>query len=73
MILAEIVIGAIATLCFEFLPLQIIGIFGSESALYNEFAVIAFRTYLSTMILCCIQKATSIFLQALGRPVQREF
>lgn len=69
MILAEIAIGVIATLCFEFLPLQIIGIFGSESALYNEFAVIAFRTYLSTMILCCIQKATSIFLQALGKPV----
>lgn len=69
MIIAEIAIGVIATLCFEFFPLQIIGIFGSESALYNEFAVIAFRTYLCTMILCCVQKATSIFLQALGKPV----
>lgn len=68
-IIAEIAIGVIATLCFEFLPLQIIGIFGSESALYNEFAVIAFRLYLSTMVLCCVQKATSIFLQALGKPV----
>ncbi|MDD4371102.1 MAG: MATE family efflux transporter [Anaerostipes sp.] len=69
MIKAEIVVGIVATICFEIFPLQIIKLFGSESALYNEFAVFAFRAYLCTMILCCIQKATSIFLQSLGRPV----
>lgn len=68
MIFAECVIGVISTLLFECFPLQIIGIFGSESALYNEYAVLSFRIFLSTILLCCIQKSTSIFLQALGRP-----
>ena len=33
-----------------------------------EFAVMAFRVFLSMIILTCIQKATSVFLQALGKP-----
>ncbi|MDD4851227.1 MAG: MATE family efflux transporter [Gemmiger sp.] len=67
---AECVVGGIAMLCFEVFPLQIIGIFVSEDGLYNEFAVLAFRVFLSTILLCCLQKATSIFLQSLGKPVQ---
>lgn len=69
MIVAEGCVGLFFMMCFEFFPLQIINIFGSESGLYNEFAVMAFRIYLCTIMLCCIQKATSIFLQALGKPV----
>lgn len=69
MIMAEVVVGTIAMICFECFPLQIINIFGSEDGLYNEFAVMAFRLYLGTIILCCVQKATSIFLQSLGKPV----
>lgn len=69
MIAAELGVGLIAMFCFEVFPLQIIKIFGSEEGLYNEFAVHAFQIYLSTIILCCIQKATSIFLQSLGKPV----
>lgn len=69
MILAEAVVGLIAMICFECFPLQIIAIFGSEDGLYNEFAVMAFRLYLGTIVLCCIQKATSIFLQSLGKPM----
>ncbi|MDK2935411.1 MAG: hypothetical protein PWP62_419 [Eubacteriaceae bacterium] len=68
MMLAEIAIGLVAMILFEFFPLQIIAAFGSESALYNEFAVMAFRIYLSTIVICCIQKSTSIFLQSLGKP-----
>lgn len=68
MITAVFVVGFIAMLCFELFPLQIIGIFGSEDGLYNEFAVMAFRIYLSTVVLCCLQKAISIFLQSLGKP-----
>ena len=66
---AEICVGLAAMICFECFPLQIIGIFGSEEGLYNEFAVLAFRVYLCTIVLCCIQKAVSIFLQALGKPI----
>lgn len=66
---AEIVVGIVSLICFEAFPLQITKLFGSEDGLYNEFAIMAFRTYLCTIILCCVQKATSIFLQALGKPV----
>lgn len=68
MLAAECVVGCLAMVIFECFPLQITRIFGSEDGLYNEFAVLAFRIYLCTIILCCIQKATSIFLQALGKP-----
>lgn len=66
---AECTVGLISMICFEAFPMQIISIFGSEDGLYNEFAVIAFRLYLCTILLCCVQKATSIFLQSLGRPL----
>lgn len=67
MLAAEFVVGAVAMLLFECFPLQIISIFGSEEGLYNEFAILSFRIYLSTIVLCCLQKATSIFLQSLGK------
>lgn len=67
MIAAEAVIGVIGMLAFEFFPMPIISIFGSENAMYNQFAIFTFRVYLSTIILCCIQKSTSVFLQSLGK------
>lgn len=70
MLLAELGVGLAALLCFQVFPLQITALFGSESGLYNQFAVLAFRIFLSMMPLCCVQKAASIFLQALGKPVQ---
>ena len=69
MLTAEVVIGVVATVCFELFPVQIIRIFGSEGELYNEFAALSFRIFLSMILICCVQKSTSIFLQALGKPV----
>ncbi|PXX49235.1 putative MATE family efflux protein [Hungatella effluvii] len=69
MMIVETCIGFIATVCFEIFPQQILGLFGSESDLYNEFGVKAFRIFLCTMVLCCVIKATSVFLQSLGKPV----
>jgi Na+-driven multidrug efflux pump len=69
MMIAECCIGVISMICFQCFPLPIIGIFGSGDALYQEFAVLAFRIYLGGIILCCIQKSSSIFLQSLGKPV----
>lgn len=69
MIAAEIMVGAIATVIFECFPVQIISLFGSEEGLYNQFAKMSVRIFLSTLILCCVVKATSIFLQSLGKPV----
>jgi putative MATE family efflux protein len=69
MMMAECVVGVIATICFLCFPLQIIRIFGSGDELYQEFAALTFRIFLGTILLCCIQKSCSIFLQSLGKPV----
>lgn len=66
---AEAAVGLAATVILECFPSQVIRLFGSEGALYTEYAVFAFRVYFSTSILCCVQKGTSIFMQALGKPV----
>jgi Na+-driven multidrug efflux pump len=71
MMIIEFIIGLCATIIFELFPIQLINLFGSNNgALYNEFAVLSFRIYLSSMMLCAIQKASSIFLQSIGKPVQ---
>lgn len=69
MMTAVLCVGVVSMLAFELFPLQIITIFGSEEGLYNEFAVLCFRIFLSTIVLCSVVKASSIFLQALGKPV----
>ena len=66
---AEAIVGLVALILFEAFPLQITAIFGSEDGLYNEFAVLSFRLFLSMIVLTCIQKSVSVFLQALGKPV----
>jgi Na+-driven multidrug efflux pump len=64
------VVGVLAMLLFEFCPHIIVRLFGSEKALYNEFAYLCFRVFLGGILLCCMQKTGSIFLQAIGKPVQ---
>jgi putative MATE family efflux protein len=67
---ANALAGLIAMLLFEFCPQAIIRLFGSENDLYNEFAYICFRVFLGGILLCCMQKTGSIFLQAIGKPLQ---
>ncbi|NCB92090.1 MAG: MATE family efflux transporter [Clostridia bacterium] len=69
MMIVEVGIGIIATICFEIFPLQLISLFGSESDLYNEFGILSFRIFLCTIIFCCVVKSTSVFLQSIGKPV----
>lgn len=68
-LLANVVVGAIAMLMFELFPQSIVSLFGSESALYNEYANMCFRIYLGGILLCCTQKCSAIFLQSIGKPV----
>ena len=65
----EAAVGAVALAIVELCPGQLIALFGAagESAYYSEFAVKCFRVYLSMMILACVNKATFIFLQSLGK------
>ncbi|MGN0513974.1 MAG: MATE family efflux transporter [Lachnospiraceae bacterium] len=69
---SEAFVGAAAFIIVEFLPLQLIGIFGAanESVYYTDFAVKAFRVYLCMIILACVNKAVFIFLQAMGKSVE---
>ena len=69
LITAEAIVGLIALLIVEFLPRQLIGLFGAanESAYYTDFAVRSFRIYLCMMILACVNKAAFIFLQSMGK------
>ena len=62
------IIGIIAFIIFQFFPQYIINIFGSESALYNEYALMCFRIYLAGIIFTCITKSCSIYLQSMGKP-----
>lgn len=68
MMAAEFSVCLVSLICFEVFPVQIISVFGSEDGLYNEFAVLAFRVFLGGIVLCCIQKSCSIFLQSMGKP-----
>ena len=62
------VVGIIATIGFQFFGKQIISIFGSESDLYNEFAVLCFRFNLMLTLLNSFQIFCGILFQSLGKP-----
>lgn len=64
------VICTVAFFLAQFKPLAIISIFGSESDLYNEFAMKCMRIYLMLIPTVGIQIMSGIFFQALGYPVQ---
>jgi Na+-driven multidrug efflux pump len=68
---SEAAVGAVALLIVELLPRQLIAIFGAanESVYYTDFAVKSFRIYLCMIVLACVNKATFIFLQAMGKAV----
>ena len=69
LLIAEAAVGAVSLFIVECCPRQLIAIFGSanESIYYTEFAIKSFRIYLCMMIFACVNKATFIFLQAMGK------
>ena len=72
LIIAEACVGAVALIIVELFPNVLIQIFGAanESVYYTDFAVKAFRLYLCMLILACANKATFIFLQAMGKAME---
>lgn len=64
------IVMIIATIVFQLFPMSIVRIFGSETALYNEFAVKSFRIYLMLVILTGFHICTGIYFQAIGKPIQ---
>lgn len=72
LLISEAILGAAALIIAELFPGALINIFGAknESIYYTEFAIRAFRIYLCMIILACINKATFIFMQAMGKAME---
>lgn len=71
---ATIAIGLAATLLFEFAPDLVVGMFGQPTNIPNpedywRFAEMTFRIFLSFVVFTCTIKMTSIFFQAVGKPI----
>ena len=69
LLISEAIVGVVALMIAELLPGQLIQIFGAsnESSYYTEFALKAFRIYLCMLPLACVNKASFIYLQSLGK------
>jgi len=67
LLVSETVLGLVSLVVVEVFPSQLIGLFGSEDELYMQFAVLTFRIYLSMIVLACVNKASFIFLQSMGK------
>ena len=72
LLIAEFITGLVALVIVEFLPGQLIGIFGAanESRYYTDFAVKSFRTYLCFMPLATVNKGTCIYMQSMGKALE---
>ena len=69
-LIASEVISILAFLLFQFAPMSVVTLFGSEEGLYNEFAVKAFRILLMLCPLTGFQTIAAVYLQAIGKPVK---
>lgn len=69
-LIASEVVSVIAFLIFQFAPMSVVSLFGSEEGLYNEFAVMAFRIFLLLCPFTGFQTVTAVYLQAVGKPVK---
>ncbi len=59
-----------AWIVFQCFPLQLIRIFGTESELYERFAVQCFHVYLLLTFLNGVQMCAGVLFQAIGQPVK---
>lgn len=74
MFIATLIIGISCTAVFEFAPKAVARIFGEPTNIPNPedywtFAKKCFRIFLSLSTFTCIIKLTSIFFQAVGKPI----
>lgn len=68
-IIISMSVMAVATVIYQIFPMSIIRIFGSESELYNQFAMLSFRIFLLASILNGFHICTGICFQAIGKPI----
>jgi len=72
-LLCTLAVGAVFTVLFEAAPNAVVSIFGGpknyDPDLYWEFGRKTFRIFLALVSFTCVIKMTSIFFQAVGKPV----
>ena len=73
-LLCTLIVGVIATLLFELAPNAVVGMFGKPTNIPNpddywDFAQKTFRIFLALVAFTCAIKMSSIFFQAVGKPV----
>ena len=73
-LLCTLIVGVIATLLFEIAPNAVVGMFGKPTNIPNpddywDFAQKTFRIFLALVTFTCTIKMSSIFFQAVGKPV----
>ncbi|MDE7215267.1 MAG: MATE family efflux transporter, partial [Clostridia bacterium] len=73
-LLCTLIVGVVATLLFELAPNAVVGIFGKPTNIPNpddywDFAQKTFRIFLALVTFTCTIKMSSIFFQAVGKPV----
>lgn len=72
-LILSFVISLIAFILFQTIPEQLIGIFGSEDSIYNEFACLTFRIFLMLTVFNGLQIVIGVFFQAIGKPMKSAF
>ena len=69
-LIASEVVSIAAFFIFQFAPMSVISLFGTEDDLYNTFATMAFRIFLMLCPLTGFQTIAAVYLQAVGKPVK---
>ena len=73
-LLCTVIIGLASTLLFELAPRAMVGMFGTPKNVdpenYWEFGEKTFRIFLMLVTFTCTIKMTSIFFQAVGKPIR---
>ncbi len=70
---AGLVISTTAFLMFQFIPGQIISLFGAGSKIYFEFAISYFRIFMFFTFINCVQPISSNLFTSIGKPVKGIF
>lgn len=73
-VLCTLIVGIVSTLLFELAPNAIVGMFGKPTNIPNpddywDFAQKTFRIFLALVTFTCMIKMSSIFFQAVGKPI----
>lgn len=74
-LMCTVIIALASTLLFEFAPRAVVGMFGTPTNIPNPedywiFGEKTFRIFLSFVTFTCVIKMTSIFFQAVGKPLR---